>query len=575
MPFSIPTPPGLPSAPDLNFSNVYDPMAGIRNAYAIAEAEGDIRDKALRSKINQMKLADMQREAGIQAETEAAGKSLLFGTPKTTTQNVPVQPPPAYTDMMRGATENVLGPNYSPQVTGARTTPNMLQTPMGPVSVEEAQKNPAFYGRQVMQQRVAEQAQRTKEIADKRTDARKRIDDMIEKGNSAGLQAYRQFLSTDPTTADLAEATKDIKLTGMGQYEGQKFYTTEQLKAIDPEGKMTDGTPGLYDLKVDGMKKSLKKIKTDRDMLVNSAANGTPQEQEWAKRQLQGRAEYEPVTDFRTFRVGELEKVKREHPKWSGAEVESEVWKRYRKAIADIQVNVAKEKAEEAKKIWEPEAQKIGDAIISGKQPPELSGWGMAKIAPQTRSYLADKGYDFTAANLDWIAQKKYMQTLNGPQQTRLRQATQFAYDSLDVVERLAKQWDAGPYPILNKANMLLAKQGAYGQEAAKIATQLETQIADLTSELGTVYKGGNSSTDESLKLAATNLNGNWSRDVLEGNIELTRNNLKIRLNSIKHTGPITATGVGIPGAKPEEKPKVEQRKPGETIADYLKRTSK
>jgi hypothetical protein len=195
---------------------------------------------------------------------------------------------------------------------------------------------------------------------------------------------------------------------------------------------------------------------------------------------------------------------------------------------------------------------KIGDAIIAGQQPPEISGFGMAKIAAPLKAYLADKGYDQKQALLDFGAQKKFLSTLNGQQQLRLRQAITFTMDSLGIVEDLAKQWDGGQFPLLNRANLIAAKNGAMGPEAQKIATKLDTQIADLISELGTVYKGGNSSTDESLRLAAQNLSGAWSKGQLLENIALIRKNLTIRKNSIETSGVVGTSADKVPrdGAK-------------------------
>jgi hypothetical protein len=203
--------------------------------------------------------------------------------------------------------------------------------------------------------------------------------------------------------------------------------------------------------------------------------------------------------------------------------------------------------------VYDPYARQIAGAIFRGEQPPDVGGFGMARYAGQVRAILAEDNYNLTNATLDWKATQKHLQTLNGAQQVRLRQATQFAYDSLDLVEQYANEWDAGGFPILNKVNLKLALNGVYGTKANQIAQKLDTQISDLTSELGTVYKGGNSSTDESLKLAAKNLNSSWSRDVLISNINLCRTNLRIRQNSMKLTGP--AGIIGDPSTKPSADP--------------------
>jgi hypothetical protein len=92
---------------------------------------------------------------------------------------------------------------------------------------------------------------------------------------------------------------------------------------------------------------------------------------------------------------------------------------------------------------------------------------------------------------------------MNGSQQLRLNQAINSLPDMLDSVDALAAKWKGASFPILNKANLALAKGGAYGKDAASIANQLDAQIADVTADLGNVYMGGNSPTDHALGLAA------------------------------------------------------------------------
>ena len=84
---------------------------------------------------------------------------------------------------------------------------------------------------------------------------------------------------------------------------------------------------------------------------------------------------------------------------------------------------------------------------------------------------------------------------------------------------------------------MAAARQGALGPQAQQIATQLEAQIADVTSELANVYMGGNSPTDHALGLATKNLQANWSLEQLRSALDLSRKNLQIRSNSMKNVG--------------------------------------
>lgn len=217
----------------------------------------------------------------------------------------------------------------------------------------------------------------------------------------------------------------------------------------------------------------------------------------------------------------------------------------------------------------------IAKAIASGNQPPDLKG--MYRHGPAVRKALQDMGYNLTDAQQDWSAVQKHIATMEGPQQLRMRQAIDNTYHSLDVIEDLSKQWSdysaRGLLPILNRAQLALAKAGQLGKDedskkaAQIIATNLEAQIADVTSELGNVYMGGNSPTDHSLELAKKNLSADWSESQLHGALEQARRNLTIRDNSIKNTGSsrpdnrYESTPSPTPSATPSATPKFETGK--------------
>lgn len=214
------------------------------------------------------------------------------------------------------------------------------------------------------------------------------------------------------------------------------------------------------------------------------------------------------------------------------------------------------------------EADAIADAIIRGEQSPETTG--LYRVGPQVRAALAKKGYNQAQAITDWKATQKHVATLNGAQQTRMAQAVDNAAHSLDVIDTLADQWNAGKFQALNKVRLAAAKQGVLGPDAQKIAVALDAQISDVTSELGNVYMGGNSPTDHALSLAAKNLSADWSDTTLRAMTKQARTNLQIRQNSMRNvgvagasannayappqaapaTGAITKPIPGIPGAE-------------------------
>lgn len=181
----------------------------------------------------------------------------------------------------------------------------------------------------------------------------------------------------------------------------------------------------------------------------------------------------------------------------------------------------------------------IAQGIIEGKQPPTLNG--LYRNATPVRAELQRKGYDLMTAQRDWTAVQKHLSTLNGQQQERLRQAISFTSDSLENIGQLYEEWrkvaPTSGIRVLNRAALSASKQ--LGGKAGEVATNLEAQINDLTSELGTVYKGGNGSTDESLRLAGENLKADWNDQTFKRALAQIRQNLTIRRNSILSSAPV------------------------------------
>lgn len=193
-------------------------------------------------------------------------------------------------------------------------------------------------------------------------------------------------------------------------------------------------------------------------------------------------------------------------------------------------------------------ANQIALAIERGDQPPDMKG--LYRYGGPVRAILGRRGYDFTAANQDWQAVQRWISTANGPQQNRMRQAAQTAYESLDVIDQLSaqlsKEVPRGAIKVLNRASLVAAQNGAFGPAAQSTATLLAAQITDVTSELGNVYMGGNSPTDHALQLAGKNLSADWTEKQLRDATNLARTNLRIRLNSMRFAQPVSpGTGGG------------------------------
>ena len=201
-----------------------------------------------------------------------------------------------------------------------------------------------------------------------------------------------------------------------------------------------------------------------------------------------------------------------------------EAFKDYRASLVDPSIKDA--------------AQEIAKGIMDGTQPPDLKG--LFRYGGQVRSILHQNGYDLTTSMRDWQNLQKYYATLNGQTQTKLRQSTEFVSETLPYVRKLYQDWQATGLPTgfkeFNKG-ALIAATHLPGEQGTR-AQLLLAQINDLTSELGTMYKGGNASTDETLRLAGENLKAEWNPQTFEAALKQLETNVKIRKNSLANIGP-------------------------------------
>jgi hypothetical protein len=184
------------------------------------------------------------------------------------------------------------------------------------------------------------------------------------------------------------------------------------------------------------------------------------------------------------------------------------------------------------------DVKQIAGAILNGQQPPDVKG--LYRNAAPVKAELARNGFDLTKANLEWQASQHYMATMNGTQQTRMRQAVSVASDSLDKIDQLFQQWQqVGPasgFKIINKSSLAAAKQ--LPGEAGAVANALDAQIADFSGELGNIIMGGNSPTDHALELAGRNLSSDWNEATMKKLIPQLKENIGYRRNAIMNSGP-------------------------------------
>jgi hypothetical protein len=188
-------------------------------------------------------------------------------------------------------------------------------------------------------------------------------------------------------------------------------------------------------------------------------------------------------------------------------------------------------------------AKQIGDAIMAGHQQPDMKG--LFRYGGPVRAYLAGQGYDLGMATNEWNAMQSYSRAANSPSQVRMAQAVSMIPQQVQKIKDLYAKWvELAPVSGIkqfNKASLFAAKQT--GGEAGSLANALDAQIADLTSELGFIYTGGNAPTDHAFKLAANNLASNWDEKSFTLAIKNIEDGARYRKNAMGSTGPM-----GMPG---------------------------
>lgn len=188
----------------------------------------------------------------------------------------------------------------------------------------------------------------------------------------------------------------------------------------------------------------------------------------------------------------------------------------------------------------------LADGIKAGIGDPNLTNMSRATATLVTAKLMKD-GFNLAAAKQEYSAVKTAFAALNSPQQTRIRQNVEQAKESLPLITDAGKQWAdsmklSGKNPILNSAEMGLAKQGVYGPEAQKAAVVFEGQIADVQAELSSIYMGTASPTDKAIELAQKSLKSNWSWGTLQAQLAQVDKNLDRRESAISH---LTVMGAG------------------------------
>lgn len=181
----------------------------------------------------------------------------------------------------------------------------------------------------------------------------------------------------------------------------------------------------------------------------------------------------------------------------------------------------------------------IGDSIISGKQPPVLTGLGQGKTAAAVKAYLADQGFDLTKANLDWESAHKQVLSLNGPQMVRYAGLTKSVVNTIDEVNNLAKEMNNSGLTAFNAAKLATLVNTAGNTKEGQLASKYLAAVNTLKEEFANLAQGGYAPTEAAWGLANSQINANYGVDQLNSSLNEVQRLLNYRLNGIPNMGTL------------------------------------
>lgn len=186
-------------------------------------------------------------------------------------------------------------------------------------------------------------------------------------------------------------------------------------------------------------------------------------------------------------------------------------------------------------------ATAIADAIENGDQLADFQS--LYGLAGPVKAELEKRGVNVNKMQLDTIAEKKLAQTLNGPQQTRLRQSIQSVTDGLDVLDNLNQEFKRSGIKAFNKGEIEALANGSGTKEQQELAQRFVTQITGLQDEFGNVIMSGNAPTDKALELAGRIFKSDYNDTSLSASIKQAKQLLSIRRAAIENVGAVGVRG--------------------------------
>jgi hypothetical protein len=181
------------------------------------------------------------------------------------------------------------------------------------------------------------------------------------------------------------------------------------------------------------------------------------------------------------------------------------------------------------------EIQSTAQGVMNGNLSPDLAQVSSFRDRSRISSALNKDGFNLPAAQSEWKATQRFLNSMNNEKQTRLRQAIGSTRQALDHLKEINQEYSRSSLAPLNY--LQLKAQANSGNE---LAVKYLGQLNIIQDELAQVFMGGNSPTEKALDLAKNMLSSNWSAGQLNASIDTIDKNLKYRENAINAAMPFT-----------------------------------
>jgi hypothetical protein len=184
----------------------------------------------------------------------------------------------------------------------------------------------------------------------------------------------------------------------------------------------------------------------------------------------------------------------------------------------------------------------LANSIIAGEFPPDLTHVSSFRDRTTVANALAKKGFSYKKEHNEYKNAQKLASTMNSNQQVAWRQAIVGAEDDMDAIERAALKLRRFPimttkYKLWNSAALEAAVQ--LGGNVGEAAQEMISTIAKAQGDIAGAMARGFAPHDADKQAAAKMLGANWSPQVLDNTIRVTRQFLANRKHAIDSTQPL------------------------------------